>query len=70
MDQLEYITKNALMICDQGGAPDFFKPTYNTTVKIHGCLVATNQDAIPMANIPSFKVCKLTQGNVYLPQYP
>jgi Domain of unknown function (DUF4280) len=62
MDDLEYITKNALMMCDQGGAPDFFNPTYNTTVKIHDCLVATNQDAIPMANIPSFKVCKLTQG--------
>jgi hypothetical protein len=62
MDDLEYITKNALMMCDQGGAPDFFNPTYNTTVKIHGCLVATNLDAIPMANIPSFKVCKVTQG--------
>lgn len=45
MDELEYITLNALMMCDQGGAPDFFKPTYNTKVKIHGCLVATNKDA-------------------------
>jgi len=62
MDELEYITLNALMMCDQGGAPDFFKPTYNTTVKIHGCLVATNMDAKPMINIPSFKVCKISRG--------
>ncbi|KQS92070.1 polymorphic toxin-type HINT domain-containing protein [Chryseobacterium sp. Leaf394] len=62
MDELEYITKNALMICDQGGAPDFFKPTYNTKVKIHGCLVATNMDATPLINIPLFKVCKISGG--------
>ncbi|MFK6999568.1 polymorphic toxin-type HINT domain-containing protein [Flavobacterium oreochromis] len=62
MDELEYITVNALMMCDQGAAPDYFKPTYNTTVKIHGCLVATNKDAIPIGNIPSFKACKITKG--------
>ena len=62
MDELEYITVNALMMCDQGAAPDFFKPTFNTKVKIHGCLVATNMDAIPIANIPSFKVCKISGG--------
>lgn len=62
MDELEYITVDALMMCDMGGAPDFFKPTYNTTVKIHGCLVATNKDAISITNIPSFKVCKITKG--------
>ncbi|MBS7256330.1 polymorphic toxin-type HINT domain-containing protein [Flavobacterium branchiicola] len=60
MEELEYITKDALIMCDQGGAPDFFKPTYNNKVKIHGCLVATNKDAIPLGNIPSFKVCKIT----------
>jgi hypothetical protein len=62
MDELEYITLNALMMCDQGAAPDFFKPTFNTKVKIHGCLVATNQDATPLINIPSFKVCKISGG--------
>lgn len=62
MDELEYITKDALMMCDQGAAPDYFKPTYNTKVKIHGCLVATNKDAAPLINIPSFKVCKITGG--------
>ncbi|MCL8538068.1 polymorphic toxin-type HINT domain-containing protein [Chryseobacterium gallinarum] len=62
MDELEYITLNALMMCDQGAAPDFFKPTFNTKVKIHGCLVATNQDARPLINIPSFKVCKISGG--------
>lgn len=61
MDELEYITKDALMMCDQGGAPDFFKPTYNSKVKIHGCLVATNKDAVPLSNIPSFKICKITR---------
>jgi Domain of unknown function (DUF4280) len=62
MDDLEYITKNALMMCDQGAAPDLFKPTFNTTVEIHGCLVATNMDAAPIVNVPSFKVCKVTRG--------
>jgi len=62
MDELEYITLNALVMCDQGAAPDFFKPTFNTKVKIHGCLVATNKDATPLINIPSFKVCKINGG--------
>lgn len=66
MDELEYITNNALMICDQGGAPDFFKPNFNTKVKIHGCLVATNKDAKPIENIPSFKICKIS-GNACIP---
>ena len=61
MEELEYITKDALMMCDQGGAPDFFKPTYNDKVKIHGCLVATTKDAVPLSNIPSFKICKISQ---------
>lgn len=50
------------MICDQGAAPDLFKPTFNTTVEIHGCPVATNMDGAPIVNIPSFKVCKITRG--------
>lgn len=62
MDELEYITLNALMMCDQGAAPDFFKPTFNKKVKIHGCLVATNMDTIPLINIPSFKICKISGG--------
>ena len=61
MEELEYITKDALMMCDQGGAPDFFKPTHNDKVKIHGCLVATTKDAVPLSNIPSFKICKISQ---------
>ncbi|MDR2235735.1 MAG: DUF4280 domain-containing protein [Chryseobacterium sp.] len=62
MDELEYITLNALIMCDQGAAPDFFKPTFNTKVKIHGCLVATNMDTTPLINIPSFKICKISGG--------
>ena len=61
MDELEYITKDALIMCDQGGAPDFFQPTHNDKVKIHGCLVATTKDAVPLSNIPSFKICKISQ---------
>ena len=61
MEELEYITIGALMMCDEGGAPTFFKPTYNMKVKIHGCLVATKKDFLPGTNIPSFKICKLTQ---------
>jgi len=49
------------MMCDQGGAPDFFKPTSNAKVKIHGCLVATKVDFVQLTNIPSFKICKLTE---------
>ena len=62
MEELEYITDNALIMCDQGGAPAFFKSTFNKKVKIHGCLVATAQDAVPIVNIPSFKVCKINGG--------
>lgn len=61
MEDLEYITKDALMMCDQGAAPDFFKPTFNQKTKIHGCLVATKVDFVPLSNIPSFKICKFTQ---------
>lgn len=61
MEDLEYITKDALIMCDKGGAPDFFKPTLNQTVKIHGCLVATQIDFMPLINIPSFKICTITQ---------
>ena len=62
MEELEYITDNALIMCDQGGSPAFFKSTFNKKVKIHGCLVATAQDAVPIVNIPSFKVCKINGG--------
>lgn len=61
MEDLEYITKNALMICDQGAAPDYFKPLFNQKTKIHGCLVATKIDFVTLTNIPSFKICKVTR---------
>ncbi|MEN9918321.1 MAG: hypothetical protein RL662_757, partial [Bacteroidota bacterium] len=60
MEDLEYITKDALIMCDQGAAPDYFKPTFNTITKIHGCLVATKVDFVPLTNIPSFKICMIT----------
>ncbi len=61
MEELEYITTKALMECDQGSAPGFFTPTYNTTVKINSCLVSTKVDQIPTTNVPSFIICKKTQ---------
>ena len=61
MDELEYITGGALVMCDRGAAPAVFRPTCNRTAKIHGCLIATQKDFLPLTNIPSFKVCAVTQ---------
>lgn len=61
MEQLEYITYKAMMECDQGSAPGFFTPSYNQTVKINSCKVATTMDKIPLTNVPNFVVCKKTQ---------
>lgn len=58
---LEYITKDAIIICSEGAAPQKFMPTYNVKHKINDCLVATTIDKIPILNIPSFKICKITQ---------
>ena len=60
-EQLEYIVKDALVVCDKGAAPGFFLPTHNTHVKIQGCLVANKLDKVPIANIPSFGICSITQ---------
>lgn len=60
-DQLEYIVKNALMMCDKGAAPAFFLPTHNTHIKIQGCLVANKLDKQPLVNIPTFGICSITQ---------
>jgi Pretoxin HINT domain/Domain of unknown function (DUF4280)/HNH/ENDO VII superfamily nuclease with conserved GHE residues len=61
MEELEYITKKALLQCTNGAAPGIFTPTYNTHIKINGCVVATEVDKASMANVPSFVVCKKTQ---------
>lgn len=60
-DQLEYVVRNALMVCDKGAAPAFFLPTHNTHIKIQGCLVANKLDKQPLVNIPTFGICSLTQ---------
>ena len=60
-DQLEYVVRNALMVCDKGAAPAFFLPTHNTHIKIQGCLVANKLDKLPLVNIPTFGICSLTQ---------
>jgi hypothetical protein len=61
MEALEYITKEGLLECSEGSVPGIFTPTYNTTVKINGCVAATKVDMAPMTNVPSFVVCKKTQ---------
>ncbi|NQX37663.1 intein C-terminal splicing region/intein N-terminal splicing region [Pedobacter steynii] len=61
MEELEYITKEAMIQCSEGSAPGLFSPTYNQTTKINSCLVSTKVDKISMANVPSFIICKKTQ---------
>lgn len=63
MDDLEYIVKGALMMCDQSDTPMFFSPTYSqvTNTKIQKLYIATTDDATPITHIPSFLLCKKTQ---------
>jgi Pretoxin HINT domain/Domain of unknown function (DUF4280) len=61
MEALEYITKDGLLQCSMGSAPGIFTPTYNTSVKINGCVAATKVDMQPLTNVPSFIVCKKTK---------
>ena len=39
--ELEYIVKDALMMCDRSAPLGFFCPTYSMTAKVNGCLVTT-----------------------------
>jgi len=61
-DPLEYVVKDALMLCDKGAAPGMFTPTYNLTTKVNGCLVSTKADKIPLVNIPTFGACACKGG--------
>lgn len=61
-DKLEYVVKNAIMMCDKGAAPGMFTPTFNTTTKINGCLATTKADKIPIVNIPPFGACACRGG--------
>ncbi|MDR2917872.1 MAG: DUF4280 domain-containing protein [Tannerella sp.] len=58
---LEYVVKDALMICDKGAAPGFFRPTHNMHIKVNGCLVTNKMDMLPIVNIPTFGVCTVSQ---------
>ncbi|WP_062060918.1 polymorphic toxin-type HINT domain-containing protein [Aquimarina longa] len=64
---LEYIVKDALMMCDKGALPAPFTPTSNTHIKINSCLVTTKSDKAPMTNIPSFGACAVKNGNPCTP---
>ncbi|MDO7135916.1 polymorphic toxin-type HINT domain-containing protein [Algibacter lectus] len=64
---LEYVVKDALMMCDKGAAPAPFTPTSNTHIKINGCLVTTKADKAPMTNIPTFGACSVKNGSPCTP---
>lgn len=58
---LEYAVNGALLQCSQGTVPMPFKATPRTT-KVSGQLVGNALDMLPLANVPSFLICKkLTQ---------
>lgn len=59
-DELEYIVDKAIVHCDKGAKPNYFRSTYNTHVKIMGCMAATRVDKLPLVNIPEFGVCAVT----------
>lgn len=59
-NELEYVVKDALMICDKGAAPGFFMPTHNMHIKVSGCLVTNRMDMLPVVNIPTFGICACT----------
>lgn len=61
-DELEYIVNDAIVQCDKGAKPNYFKSTYNTHIKIMGCLAATRVDKVSLVNIPEFGVCSVTGG--------
>lgn len=61
-DELEYIVDKAIVRCDKGAKFNYFRSTYNTHVKIMGCMAATRVDKIPLVNIPEFGVCAVTGG--------
>jgi len=56
-DLLEYVITGALMQCSEGTVPGFFQTTPRTT-KIGGLLAGNELDKIPIANLPSFVICK------------
>jgi len=62
-NELEYIVKDALMMCDKGTTPVPFMPTSNATIKISGCLVTTKLDKQPIVNIPPFGACSVKNGS-------
>ena len=65
--ELEYIVKDAIMMCDKGVLPMPFQPTYNTHVKMSGMVVATALDKQPIVNIPCFGACSMTGGQPCVP---
>ena len=58
---LEYVTTGALLQCSEGTVPMPFQTTPRTS-KIAGLQAGNALDKAPIANIPSFVICKkLTQ---------
>ena len=55
----KYITSGVWLRCDKGAAPGTLTATPKT-VKLYGQDWATQFDAMPLANIPSFGACMVT----------
>ncbi|MBO0358413.1 DUF4280 domain-containing protein [Hymenobacter sp. BT186] len=56
----KYITSSAWLRCDKGATPGPLMAT-SKTVKLYGQDWATQVDAVPLVNIPSFGMCMVTR---------
>lgn len=61
MDDLEYITSGAEIKCTNGQMPGLFQSTSIKYTTIDSLKPANHFDKIPIINIPSFGICKVTQ---------
>ena len=57
----KYITSGVWLRCDKGAAPAMLK-TLPKTVQLYGKDWATQFDAVPLVNIPTFGACLVTHG--------
>ena len=62
MEELEYLVKDDFITFDKIAAPGFFKPVCNMQTGVNGWVVTTTRYAYPIANIPSFGVCSVSQS--------
>jgi len=58
----DIITEGALLLCNKGAAPSQLKVTSQQFSSYDDKLIATEKDAAPQSNIPSFGVCMVTRS--------